>query len=310
MSDTFHTMTTLTTLNDKDLSGVEVDDLVQAAPLLAALPAEPTDGNTYKHLKETGAPTVGFRSVNVGREYSVSTDTLVTTTLALLDASFRCDKALADQYGRGAEAYIGREAARHLKAALFALEQQIIYGTDTDADGFAGFAQCTGVDAASDTMVIDAGGTTSSTGSSVYALFASADKGVHIPVGQQGRIDIDETITQEVDDSSGKHYTAYYTPILGWMGCVTGGAYTIGRIASLTEDASCGLTDALIYQLLEQFPVDRTPNMLVMNRRSRRQLRASRTATNATGAPAPIPQEVEGIPIICVESITNTETLL
>jgi hypothetical protein len=46
-----------------------------------------------------------------------------------------------------------------------------------------------------------------------------------------------------------------------------------------------------------------------MNRRSLSQLRKSRTATNATGTPAPIPREVEGIPIIVTEALSSTEAI-
>lgn len=52
------------------------------------------------------------------------------------------------------------------------------------------------------------------------------------------------------------------------------------------------------------------PNYIVMNRRSAAQLRKSRTATNATGAPAPWPTEIEGIPIIVTDAIGNAEAAL
>ncbi|HUX00227.1 MAG TPA: hypothetical protein VMY35_04540 [Phycisphaerae bacterium] len=312
MADTFITLADLLKVNDAALEPFEISDLVQAVPLLMALPAASTDGNDYKYLKETGAVTVGFREVNVGRDYSASADTLVTATLKLLDASFRVDKALADQFKNGPTAHVAREARRHLKAALFEFEEQIIYGVGNEADGFAGLADNAAYDATTDDMVLDATGTTASTGSSVWLLNAPGDfRGVHAVVGNEGRIDVDETITQEVDDSAGAHYTAYYTPILGWVGLAVGGAYSAARICNLTEDSGKGLTDALIYQAIEMFPVDRQAGLIiVMSRRSRKQLRASRTATNATGVPAPIPNDVDGFPIITVESISNTETLL
>jgi len=46
-----------------------------------------------------------------------------------------------------------------------------------------------------------------------------------------------------------------------------------------------------------------------MNRRSLKQLQVSRTATNATGAPAPFPQESFGVPIIVTDAILSTEAL-
>jgi hypothetical protein len=68
------------------------------------------------------------------------------------------------------------------------------------------------------------------------------------------------------------------------------------------------LTDALIYSLLELFPAGEPPTLLLMNRRSRAQLQASRTATNATGAPAPLPTMVENIPILASDGVLNAET--
>ena len=312
MPDTFMTLADLLTINDGNLEPWEISDLVQAVPLLAVLPMVNTDGVTYNYLKETGAVTVGFREVNVGRSYSASADTAVAATLKLIDASFRVDKALADQYKNGPNAYVVRESGRHLRAALFELEEQIIYGTGNESDGFAGLSENAAYDATTDSMVLDAGGTTASTGSSVWLMHAPGDlRGIHFVVGQDGRINIDETTIQEVDDSAGAHYAAYYTPIQGWAGLAVGGAYSAARICNLTADSGKGLTDALIYEAIETFPVDRQNGLIiVMNRRSRKQLRASRTATNATGVPAPMPQEVEGLPIITVESITNTETLL
>ena len=40
-----------------------------------------------------------------------------------------------------------------------------------------------------------------------------------------------------------------------------------------------------------------------------RELRESRTATNAVGTPAPTPTDYEGMPLVVVESISNTEAV-
>ena len=78
----------------------------------------------------------------------------------------------------------------------------------------------------------------------------------------------------------------------------------------LTADTGKGLTDLLIADLLSRFPASRPPTELVMNRRSLMQLQKSRTATNATGAPAPIPTESFGVPIIVTDQISSTEALV
>jgi len=313
MADSFQTLAHLALINDRNLSDAELSDILDDAPLLATLAADiASNGTSHKYLKETGAPVVGFRSANTGRENQKSTDTQVTIDLKILDASFAVDQAVANEYRLGRDAYILREARRHLKAALFEAEKQIINGTGNNADGFTGLANASTIDALADAMVVNAGGSTADTGSSVY-LIRTNDLGTDCTLitGQNGKIDIGETVSQAIEDraNSGR-FPGYYTPITGWLGLQIGSAYSLGRIVNVTEDAGKGLTDALIYSALAKFPAARQPNLLVMNRRSLEQLRKSRTATNATGAPAPRPIDVDGIRIITTDAITSTEALL
>jgi hypothetical protein len=310
MSDSLFTLTNLTTINNRNLADIDVTDLLNRAPLLNRLAAVPaSNGTLHKYVKETGEPTVGFRDANSGRAFSKSSDTLVTVTLKILDASFQVDKALADAYMRGREAFLAREALRHLRASFFHAEEQIIYGTDNDSDGFSGLVDSTGLDNTDDTMVVDAEGTTESTGSSVW-LLRTTDSDVAVVAGNDGNIEMGDYVVQDALDGSSLHYPAYYTPITGWLGLQVGSAYSAARIANLTADDSCTLTDDLIAQAIEKFPSAAPPTLMVMNRRSLRQLQNSRTATNPTGNPAPFPDAAFGIPIVVTDAITSTETLL
>lgn len=293
-----------------DLSPAQVTDLSNSAPFLMALPMVPSsNGTNHKYVKETGAPVVGFRAINAGRELDSSADTVVSIDLKVLDFSWAVDYALAKAWRRGgAPALIAREGLRHLKAAFYEFEKQIFYGTGNDAGGFAGLLDNAQFDALADTMVVNAGGTTASTGSSVWLV--TANENAMCSVMREGNpIELGETVVIDMLDGSSKHFPAYYTPGSAWCGLQIGGAYDIVRIANLTEDSGKGLTDDLIYTALSKFPGGRVPTHIVMNRRSLRQLRESRTATNATGAPAPIPREVEGIPILVTEAISSTEAL-
>lgn len=312
MADTYLGLTELLKIADMNLADLNVTDLLQDAPLLAALAAGPaSNGTQHKYLKETGAPVVGFRAVNAGLENSVSADTLVTITLKILAASFTCDKALADSFPKGAQAWLAREGLRQLKAAFAGAEGQLLYGVGADAAGFVGLADATTLDGLADAMVVNAAGTTAATGSSVFLIRTNADgNDCTLIAGNDAKIDVGETVVQRVEDGTGKHYPAYFTPIEGWLGLQIGSAYSVGRIANLTADANKGLTDALIYDALAKFPASRQPNVIAMNRRSLAQLRKSRTATNVTGAPAPRPTEVEGIPIVVTDQIKSTEALL
>ena len=294
-----------------NLSGADVTDLVQAVPFLNLLPIETSsNGETHLYTKETTAPVVGFRAPNAGREEDSSVDTLVTVTLKLLDFSWWVDKGIADIWRRGAADLIAREGMRHIKAALVAFEKQVIYGVTSpgDAAGFVGMAAATTVDALADAMTINAAGTTASTASSCWGVRIGPNDLTAVAHGDG--IQLGETVTQRMVSTGTLGFPAYYTPGCTWLGMQVGSIYSMGRVVNLTEDTGKGLTDDLIAQLLEQFPVGKEPTHLLMNRRSRRQLQDSRTATNSTGAPAPFPQEAFGVPIVTVETITSTEALM
>jgi hypothetical protein len=293
-----------------DVARTATSDLLLAAPTVARMPRiAPADGGTvHKYNKYTGKPTVGFRSENDGRENDHSEDTVVSVNLKICDFSFAVDMAVADGWrDGGAQAFIAREGRRHLEAMLFKLEQQLFYGTGTggDAAGFSGFLNSTYLDALADGMVVDAGGTTAATASSVYGIRLSTDD---VAMVTKDTIDFGETTIQRVAGSTG-FYPAYWTPASVWVGLQMGGAYSVGRIANLTADSGKGLTDDLISEMLNEFPANMGPSILVMNRRSLRQLQQSRTATNSTGAPAPFPTEAFGVPIIVTDALLSTEAL-
>lgn len=312
MADSFKTLSDLVTINDRRNAEREISDILNKAPVLAKMAADTCPETTHYYTKQTTAPTVGFRAAGDGRENSKSVDTQVSVALKILDATFAVDKALADAFKNGPDAYLALEGARHLQQALFIAERQMFYGTvGGDSGGFSGFANEADLNGKSDANVVDAGGTTAATGSSVFLIRTTGDfNGSAIVAGKNGNIDIGDTSIVRVDGATTGTYPAYYTPISGWLGLQRGGTYSVVRIANLTADSGKGLTDTLIAQALSLFPASEGPTIVAMNRRSLEQLRKSRTATNATGAPAPIPADAFGVPIIATDSIISTETLL
>lgn len=311
MADDFPSLSDIQTINDQNLADLNVSDLLQDSPLLEALYAqEASNGDQHKYVKESGAPVVGFRAANAGREWDSSNDTAVTINLKIMDATFGVDQALADTYKKGKEAYIAREARRALRAAYSGVETQLIDGaTDGDSGGFVGIREAATLEFG-DAMVHDATGTTATTGSSVYFLRTGLDD-VSVVSGHDADLRIGETFQQAIEEGTGQtKFPAYVTPITGWLGLQVGSIYSMGRIVNLTEDSGKGLTDDLIYEMLSKFPASRMPNLIVMGRRSRKQLRQSRTATNQTGAPAPMPTEVDGVKIISTDAIGAVEAIL
>lgn len=306
-----------------DLSDIEVSDILNATPLLDRLSMEQSsNGDTHKYSKETGAPVVGFRAVNAGRDYDHSVDTEVTVNLKYLDFSWMVDVARADASRRGREYVISQEGLRHVNAALVKFEKQVINGVigasdsagaSGDADGFTGIRDAGTINAVADSLVVDATGTTVDTASSVYGIRLARNGVVGVYKGDGPAVQLGETITTKNVVNPGtdnKEHAVYYTPGGIWLSLQVGSAYDLGRIANLTADSGKGLTDDLISSLLSEYPVDKMPTHLVMSRRSLKQLQQSRTATNMTGAPAPFPTEAFGVPIVVSDNVSDTEEIL
>lgn len=265
-------------------------------------------GTQYKTLIRTGLPTAAFRDVNAGVAPSASTFENRLIEAFLMNARFECDKAIADASIDGASAYIASEAVAVLTAAFMQLGKCFYYGRGTggDAKGHPGL-----IDTYDSTnMVVDAGGTTASTGSSAWAVkFGPMD--VQWVLGGDGNLNVSDVRIESIVDAadSTKRYTAYVQELMAWVGLQVKSQFAIGRIKKLTEDSGKKLTDALLGSLVAKFPTGWRPDAIFCSRRSLEQLRASRTATNATGAEAPTPTTFEGIPIIPTDSILNTESL-
>jgi hypothetical protein len=293
-----------------DLSGQEVSDLKNAAPLMGRLTAVlSSNGTQHKYSKYTQEPVVGFRTENDGRDFDHSVDTIVTETLKILDWSWAADKAVADAWRQGgAAAFVAREGARHMQAAMFKAEVQTINGTvGGDAAGFAGWADNGNVDALADEMVVNAGGTTIDINTSVYLIRTSEVFPVLRPLDG---MELGQTIIQNMVGASG-NFPAYYTPACAWLATQIGGLYSMARIVNVNgTDSGAALSDELIFDAVAKFPAGMSPDLIVMNRDAQAQLRASRTAYHPQGAPVPTPDSSAGIPILVTDAISNTEALI
>lgn len=308
------TLTELVKINDENLSDIEgISDLLQDAPFLAQVAAtEASNGTNHSYLKETEAPSVGFRAVNAGRPASSSKDTVVEIALKILDAGYHVDSALADKYKNGRDAYMSRESMRHMRAAYSLAEKQIIYGTGQEADGFTGMADASTIDSVSDPMVVNAGSAVADSVTSVYLVRSVGDMSAFALVaGNDGNLMMPAYYSQLIDPANNAQYfNAYVQPIQGWMGVQVGSQFDLGRIANIGTNGSNGLTDVLISEALSKFPAARPATHLVMNRTAHQQLQASRTTFHPTGQPAPFPTDAFGVPIVVTDSIVDTEPVL
>jgi len=297
--------------NGTDAAVGLIEEASKATPEVALGAARTIRGLNYKTRVRTGLPTVGFRQVNQGTAVSKSTIEQRLIECYLLNPQFEVDKAAADAAEDGAAAYLAEESLGVTQAAFQALGISFFYGAHSSfgkSDAFPGLLQCY----KSDEMVVDAGGTTANTASSVW-LVRWGIQDVKWVLGEGGRAEVTDPIEVRLTDDNGNPYTGYRQELYLRPGLQVGSIYSVCRIKKLTEDSGKGLTDALIDKAMEKFPAGRPPTACYMTRRSRRQWKNSRTATTPTGAPAPWPDTIDGpegqIPVYTTDSISNVETL-
>jgi len=296
------TLLDMAVMNGNDAVVGLVEEVIVAVPELAVIPMRSIRGQQYPSLVRTALPVVSFRHANEGNTETKSVYEQRLVETFILNPTWKCDKAVADIYEDGAEAYIALEGSAMMNAANLALCSQMYYGGD--AKGFQGLASFV-----ESSMVIDATGNSANAAASVWAVKFGLQH-VSMVIGGGGKFDLSDVRIGDAYDSNNKRYTAYIQELLSWMGLQVLNKYSVGRIKNLTTQSGKGLTDSLLSQLLEVFPAGHKPDAFIMNRRSRGQLQRSRTATNATGAEAPLPSSFEGIPFIISESLVNTEAIV
>lgn len=288
-----------------------VDESIKAHPELVLGSARTIKGINYKTLVRTGVPSVDFRNANEGAAIVKGVYENRQVETFIMEPQWEADKAVADRYEDGWEAYLALEAGAVMEGSMQTIGKSFYYGDDAifgSAKGFPGLLQSYD----STNMVVDAGGTTDDKGSSVWGV-KFGPKNVQWVWGNNGELEMSDVQIVRLTDDNGNPYTGYRQGILAYPGLQVANIKTLGRIKKLTVDSGGAdekpLTGKLIYTLLSLFQVGQKPDVLFMSRRSLRQLRDSRTATNPTGTEAPFPKEVEDIPIAVTDSIVDIEKL-
>lgn len=299
--------------NSEELVGL-IEDVVKDIPEINFFAASPVQKNSYKTLALTALPSTAFRATGSYREFQTATLTNKTVECKYLDASWILEKAVAQQSDWGEDFAKALTQRAHLKSEFFTLAKQIWQGTDSDANGFTGLDAIIDavVDGGKKEMVVTANTGSITDASTVYAVRTGIDS-CQLAWGSNGQFnesDVREQLltTKESAKTSGAWF--YAQDLGGWVGLQVTSKYAAGKITGLSAtNTKQGLNDDLLYELIERFPVGMKPDGLFMSRRSFSQLRQSRTAYNAIGAPAPYVQEFEGIPIYVTDAIPDTGTI-
>lgn len=334
--------------------------LVADAPLLAALQFRPAESTKFISLAVTALPTAGpFINYNEGFSNSNAALEVREFDCSLVGGIVLAERITAQKWDANHRAsgytWFDLQFEMKMKAQGIELEKQIIKGTAYDAKGFPGLKELTpyvsgNVVAATETTakyqhkrsVIDAGGSTSSTASSVYAIIENSIDGVEGVIGNDGQAGgelfaITEMLSSlEAPNSAEatKKSVHDYQQFWGHIGVSLCGfnqtpnsvvpvQFGARRICNLTAQAGKGLTDALMSKLHRSFGNSKTPTKYIMGTRSGEQLAASRQATainfNMGTGPAaeatfntypPPPDNFKGIPIIYADNaIDETEAI-
>jgi hypothetical protein len=312
-----------TLLDIAKANGVEkvISEASRVHPELTVLASFPMAGISVKSVVYTGASNTSgsFRTPNAGTADISETSEERAFSCYTAEPRIEEDRAIADRYEGGPQAWLEAKSARILDLEMLAWAKQMYYGTGTggNSTGFPGLINI--YDATN--MVVDATGTTDDVATSVWLVRAApagnlADDGVRWRFGNNGKMAFDPVQLLPFIDSADttKKLMKYHTSFTAYPGFQVQSLLSVVRIKKITTDNGKGLTDALLNSALAKFPVGKGPNHIFMSLRSNQQLQGSRTATSPTGSPAPWPNQILGvdgqmIPIHVTEAISNTEKL-
>ena len=300
-------------LNGSDTIVGLIEETLTYAPEVQIMPARTIRGTSYKIASRVSYPGVGFRAANEGSTPTKSEFENQLIECYILSGAVQADVAVARAYEDGEQAWKDIESVGVMRQAMIELGSQVIYGTSHQAKGFPGLqAIHTAFNAG---LVVDAGGTSAGTASSVYGINTDT-QGVQLVFGAGTTFELGEWRIENVGTSS--VYPAHVANLTAWVGMQVGSKYSVGRLKDATADSGMGVTDAKLAELLSKYPVGYRPNYWLMNRRSAYQLQVSRSASTvqngvktSSGSEifAPLPTESNGISIVITDSILNDEAL-
>jgi hypothetical protein len=281
-----------------------VEEILTVAPELQALPVVPKPGTSYSITRRTGKPRGAFRSANEGLTPGKSTYEQIVVPMFFFDGQMEVDEAIVKADDRRLGDILAQEGAGQLQDNYVVLGDQIYRGQTADAKGFKGFKES--VDA---TMVVDATGTGAAT-HTAWAIYENERDGLHLPIGNDGAMNLGPWNKQQITDDNGKKLMAWVNNLSFYIGLALGSSKCIGCVKNITTAKP--LTDALGAELANKFPVGRKPTRWLISRDATFLLQKSRTAigqvaTDAKGGQgfAPRPTELAGTPIVETDSIAT-----
>ena len=277
------------------------DDTLASFPEFKFFEASAVPNLSFKGLRiAADSGQAVFRTLNTGKTWVAPNLVEIPIECKAVDASWKLD-VLSNSY-RGQEFVFSIAASTALKSAFAKYFTQLWAGTDAtlggDANGFDGL-----------TSFIDSShtiGTDTPDDEKKFRIFAvnTSPEAVQLCWGNGGQVDVSEIYRSTTDTSATAGYHTFAQAVCCW-GAVQAQSLESAALAYVLESE---MSDARLYELLETFKAGFEPvpiggndakpkGAFFMSKGALSRLRASRTATNERGVPAPYPTEVQGIPI-------------
>lgn len=276
-------------------------------PVYGLIPFRPIAGLAYTYNQETALPAVSFRDINGTYSTTHGVVNQLVEVLKPFGGESDTDRALVRAYGKAERT---SRDSMFAKAMAVKYVQTMLYGNSpagragaafTDPKSFDGIeARCT------TGQVVDAGGTTGSDGSSVFAIKLGDGycQGLQTPEGidaeDLGILQTAPAYRARIEHIAG--FGIFHGKAIGW----------INNIRAATTVLTRAMMDELQDKIIGK------PSLYLMTKRSRRQLKDSAWGSGGPGSGAGLSIMMDdlgnpveswgGVPIYVSDAMIDTET--
>lgn len=320
-----------------NLVGRLIESSTSVYPEMDVLAARslPIGDLTYNTLVRTALPTISFVPLGGAGTHDESEFAIKEQTCYHIKKPYQAIKDTMERFDAkaGAGSWLTLQQSGVLKAAMALIGSKVWYGNNTsNADEFQGVKNFLPMPSgtasgAFASGVFNVGGSTSTTGSSIYAVheMESEDdpENFGLVLGNGFGFNLSEPILQSVTitrpDSSTGSTLAWVGELVADIGLQIGlTGKSVVRATNVTADSGHTATDDVFAELYSQMAIGQKPTKFFCSRRTVRQLQKSRgvaagalTVINSAGQAltAPMPVEWNGIPIIATDSILDTDAI-
>lgn len=293
---------------DAGIGAPLISEVAVLAPETRVIPVDVISGATVELSVNLTSATVGFRNANEGTTPSIGTFTSRIFQTQVIEHPVVIDIQGVLNASKDPGRVMASTSRTVLEGVIKHIGVQTWYGataqSGVDTKAAPGYLAQSNTAA---THVVDADGSTALT--SVY-MMRLGDTYADYVWGNDTTLNFGEWMEETVESAAGKKLRALVSYISGRVAPRLANKNALVRIKKVGTDTGKKLTDLLLFNAYSLFLTNgQEPNAIFMGPRSLEQLRASRTATNPTGAPAPIPTDWSGIPIYITNSLSLAETV-